>query len=57
MFRGMTSRRSLKPISTTIELPPELWRAAKIRAVEEHSNLRTIIIRALTAYLATPARS
>ena len=57
MFRGMTSRRSLKPISTTIELPPDLWRAAKIRAVEEHSNLRTIIIRALTAYLATPARS
>ena len=46
-----------KPVATTIELPPDLWRAVKVRAADEHSNLRAITIRALTAYLATPVAS
>jgi len=44
-------------IKTSLKLPPALWRGAKIRAADERTNLRAIIIRALTAYLATPARS
>jgi hypothetical protein len=38
-------------VKTTVELPGELWRAAKIRAMDERADLRTILIRALEAYL------
>jgi len=38
-------------VRTTIELPPDLWRNAKIRAMNDQSNLRAVIIAALRAYL------
>jgi hypothetical protein len=38
-------------VKTTVELPGELWRAAKIRAMDERSDLRTVLIRALETYL------
>ena len=38
-------------VKTTVELPGELWRAAKIRAMDERADLRTVLIRALEAYL------
>ena len=38
-------------VKTTVDLPQELWRAAKIRAMDEHSDLRSVIIAALTSYL------
>ena len=38
-------------VKTTVDLPEGLWRAAKIRAMDEHTDLRSIIIAALTAYL------
>ena len=38
-------------VKTTVELPGELWRAAKIRAMDERSDLRTVLIRALEQYL------
>jgi hypothetical protein len=38
-------------VKTTVELPGDLWRAAKIRAMDERSDLRTILIRALEQYL------
>ncbi|MCW5891653.1 MAG: CopG family transcriptional regulator [bacterium] len=41
-------------VRTTLELPPALWRAAKIRAMDERRDLRAVIIDALRAYLATP---
>ncbi len=41
-------------VRTTVELPPALWRAAKVRAVDERSDLRAIIIAALRAYLRKP---
>ena len=49
-------------VKTTVELPGELWRAAKIRAMDERADLRTVLIRALENYLrddepARPARS
>lgn len=42
-------------VKTTVELPGDLWRAAKIRAMDERSDLRTVLIRALEEYLRTPA--
>ena len=38
-------------VKTTIELPADVWRAAKMRAVDERSDLRRIIIEALRAHL------
>ena len=36
---------------TTVDLPETLWRAAKIRALDERSDLRAVVIAALEAYL------
>lgn len=41
-------------VKTTVELPAQLWRAAKIRAMDERVDLRTILIRALEALLDRP---
>lgn len=38
-------------VKTTVELPEELWRKAKIRAMDERSDLRSVIIDALEALL------
>jgi predicted HicB family RNase H-like nuclease len=38
-------------VKTTVDLPQELWRAAKVRAIEEGADLRRIIIAALNQYL------
>jgi len=40
-------------VKTTVELPGELWRAAKIRAMDERADLRSVLIRALEDYLKT----
>ncbi len=37
---------------TSIELPEALWRAAKIRALDEGTDLRQLIIRGLELVLA-----
>ena len=55
----MTPRRpESDKVKTTVELPGELWRAAKIRAMDERADLRTVLIRALEDYLSRerPAR-
>jgi hypothetical protein len=36
---------------TTVDLPETLWRAAKIRALDERSDLRAVVIAALEVYL------
>ncbi len=46
-------RTNSDTVKTTVELPGELWRAAKIRAMDERSDLRSVLIRALEAYLGT----
>ncbi len=48
--------REVKPaakttVKTTVELPEDLWRAAKIRAMDERSDLRSVLIAALDAFL------
>jgi hypothetical protein len=40
-------------VRSTIEFPPALWRRAKIRAMDEHTDFRSIVVKALRAYLAT----
>jgi hypothetical protein len=50
---GMSDKQTVK---TTIELPRALYRAAKIRAMDEGSNLRALMIAALGAYLKTTAK-
>lgn len=41
-------------VKTTVDLPQELWRAAKIRAMDEHTDLRSVVIAALGAFLQVP---
>ena len=42
-------------VRTTLEMPEDLWRAAKMRAIDE-GDLRTVMLRALEEYLARPAK-
>jgi hypothetical protein len=44
-------KRTEKIVKTTVELPHDLWRAAKVRAMDEGSDLRGIIVLALQQYL------
>jgi hypothetical protein len=41
-------------VKTTVELPAALWRAAKIRAMDERVDMRTVFIRALERFLDLP---
>ena len=41
----------LGSVKTTVDLPEDVWRAAKIRAMDEHSDLRSVVIAALRAHL------
>ncbi len=38
-------------MKTTIDLPDALWQKAKILAVQEKTDLRSIVVAALEAYL------
>jgi hypothetical protein len=49
-------KRSTRPpgtvtVKTSIELPEDLWKEAKIRAMDEKSNLQDVIAAALKSYL------
>jgi hypothetical protein len=44
-------RTHSETVKTTVELPGDLWRAAKIRAMDERSDLRSVLVRALEQYL------
>jgi hypothetical protein len=50
-------RSETDAVKTTVELPADLWRAAKIRAMDERVDLRTILIRALEGFLGRQASS
>jgi len=49
-------RREGRTVKTTVDMPEDLWKATKIRAVEEGSDLRAVVIAALEAYLKTKPR-
>jgi hypothetical protein len=38
-------------VKTTVDLPTALWRAAKVRAIDEGTDLRRVIIAALEQHL------
>ncbi len=38
-------------VKTTVVLPAALWESARIRAIEERADFRTVVIKALEAYL------
>ncbi len=46
-----TERKKEQVVKTTVELPEELWRKAKIRAMDDRSDLRSVIISALETHL------
>jgi hypothetical protein len=54
----MKQREQSSVVKTSLHLPEALWRAARIRAAEDRSDLRTVVIAALESYLKTkrPAR-
>ena len=47
----MAARDASPSVKTTVDLPQELWRAAKIRAMDDHTDLRSVVIAALRSYL------
>jgi hypothetical protein len=54
MTRKKTPRAMEKEaamVKTTVLLPQELWEKAKLRAVRDRSNFRTVVIEALDKYL------
>jgi hypothetical protein len=46
-------KREERVVKTTVDLPEGLWRAAKIRALDDGSDLRAVVIEALEAFLKT----
>jgi hypothetical protein len=38
-------------VKTTVELPVELWQSVKMRAVQDRSDLRGVIVKALEQYI------
>jgi hypothetical protein len=48
--------RSIRSVKTTVDLPEDLWRAAKIRAMDDHTDLRSVVIAALKAFLTKAGR-
>ena len=43
-------------VKTTVELPEPLWREAKIRAMDERTDFRSVVIAALEAHLKNKAK-
>jgi hypothetical protein len=46
-----------KTVKTTVDLPADVWRAAKIRAMDDQADLRTVVVEALRKYLNLPEES
>jgi len=50
-MRASKWEEGVKTVRTSIEIPEELWTAAKVRAVHEKTNLQDVIAAALREYL------
>lgn len=48
--------KGVSTIKTSIQIPEELWTAAKIRAVHDKANLQDVIAAALREYLKRPRK-
>jgi len=49
--KGHPREEGTRMVKTTVDLPEALWKAAKIRAMDEGTDLKSVIIAALEAYL------
>ncbi len=43
--------KGVRTVKTSIEIPEEVWRAAKIRAMDEKKNFQDIVAEALREFL------
>lgn len=48
--------KEVSTVRTSIEIPEQLWTAAKIRAVHDKTNLQDVIAAALRDYLKRPKK-
>jgi hypothetical protein len=48
--------KGVKLMKTSLSLPEDLWREAKIRAMDEKRNLQDVVADAVRAYLKTPRK-
>jgi hypothetical protein len=53
MKKPVRKEGSMKVVRTSLDLPEDVWRAAKVRALDERSDFRSIVIEALKLYLRT----
>ncbi len=56
MGRRSDFGKGVKTIKTSIEIPEEVWRAAKIRAMDEKKNFQDIVAEALREFLRKPRK-
>ena len=49
--KGRPREKGERLVKTTVDLTQDLWRAAKIRAMDERKDLRSVIIEALEGHL------
>jgi hypothetical protein len=48
--------KGVMTMKTSLTLPEEVWKAAKIRAVQEGKNLQEVVAEALRVYLKTKGK-
>ena len=43
-------------VKTTLRLPEDIWKATRIRAIEEGTDAQALVAAALAAYLGAPRK-
>ena len=51
MPRASNYGKGVRTMKTSIEIPEDVWRAAKIRAMDEKKNFQDIVAEALREFL------
>ena len=51
MPRASRFGEGVKTVKTSVEIPEDVWRAAKIRAMDEKKNFQDIVAEALKEFL------
>jgi hypothetical protein len=44
-------------IRTTLNMPADIWRRVKHRAADDRTDLKSVVVAALEAYLKTPSKA
>lgn len=56
MPKASSFGKGVTTVKTSIEIPEEIWKAAKFRAVEEKKNFQDVVADALRAHLKLPKK-